>query len=148
FDPCLQGASDTATLQNIINYVRGTDLPTCRNRTVGMCSNGTAFSNTPCGSNSDCTTAPYTTCTQNVWKLGDIVYSTPQVQTDYKYCSDGSSFNTQLCSQDSDCTLGAYTSCQKKQSIIYVGGNDGMLHAFQTGILTTSGLNASQTQVA
>ena len=27
-----------------------------------------------------------TTCTKNVWKLGDIVYSTPQVQANYKYC--------------------------------------------------------------
>jgi type IV pilus assembly protein PilY1 len=152
FDPCLQVSStnpnwQTLTLQNLINYVRGTDLPTCRNRTVGLCSNGTAFNNTACMSNSDCTTSPYTTCTQNVWKLGDIVYSTPQVQADYKYCSNGTSYNGVLCSQDSDCTLGAYTSCQKKQSVIFVGANDGMLHAFQTGVLSTAGLNASQSQV-
>jgi hypothetical protein len=152
FDPCLQVSStnpnwQTLTLQNLINYVRGTDLPTCRNRTVGLCSNGTAFNNTACMSNSDCTTSPYTTCTQNVWKLGDIVYSTPQVQADYKYCSNGTSYNSQPCSQDSDCTLGAYTSCQKKQSVIFVGANDGMLHAFQTGVLSTAGLNASLSQV-
>jgi type IV pilus assembly protein PilY1 len=140
FDPCLQGSSDTATLQNLINYVIGTDLPNCRNRTVGLCSNGS-----PCSSASDCSSG---VCTQNVWKLGDIVYSTPQVQADYKYCSNGASFNTQLCTQDSDCgTTGSFTSCQKKQSVIFVGANDGMLHAFQTGTLSTAGLNSAQYQV-
>ncbi len=140
FDPCLQGSSDIATLQNLINYVRGTDLPNCRNRTVGLCSNGA-----PCSSPSDCSSG---VCTQNVWKLGDIVYSTPQVQADYKYCSNGASFNTQLCTQDSDCgTTGSFTSCRKKQSVIFVGANDGMLHAFQTGTLSSAGLSAAQYQV-
>ncbi len=183
FDPCLQASSSnpnwqTLTLQNLINYVRGTDiinnfcsngtsfnntpchsnsdcttspyttcatLNSCRNRTVGLCSSGTAFSNTPCNSNGDCATAPYNTCRQNVWKMGDIVYSTPQVQADYKYCFDGASFSTQLCSQNSDCATGA--SCQKKQSVVFVGANDGMLHAFQTGVLTNQGLNSSAGQV-
>jgi hypothetical protein len=147
FDPCLQGSSGTVTLQNLINYVRGTDLATCRNRTAGLCSNGTAFNNTPCGTNSDCTGSSYSTCTKNVWKLGDIVYSTPRVQTDYKYCYNGSLFNTQLCSQNSDCTTGAYTTCQKKESVVFVGANDGMLHAFKTGILSTQGMNATQHQI-
>ncbi|MGA2936672.1 MAG: hypothetical protein ABSF52_06170 [Syntrophobacteraceae bacterium] len=174
-DPCLTGSSNTATLQNLINYVSGTDIATCstsatanvggicssdagcggvagacqacRNRTFGLCSNGTAFNNTPCASNSDCTTSPYTTCTQNVWKLGDIVYSTPQVQTNYSYCYNGTSFNTQACTQNSQCTTGAYTTCQQKQNVIFVGANDGMLHAFQTGVLSTAGLNAANYQI-
>ena len=179
FDPCLQppGTSNTAILQNLINYVRGTDitnnycsngtsfnstpchsnsdctsgsyttcatLSSCKSRTVGLCSNGTAFNNTACNSNGDCTTAPYTTCTENVWKLGDIVYSTPQVQADYSYCYNGTSFNTQRCYQNSDCTSGAYTTCQKEESVVFVGANDGMLHAFQTGTLTNAGLNPSK----
>ena len=119
----------------------------CRSRTVGICSNGTALNNIPCNSNSDCTTAPYTTCTKDVWKLGDIVYSTPQVQADYSYCYNGTSYNSQLCSHNSDCTTGAFTACQKKQSVVFVGANDGMLHAFQTGTLTTQGLNSAQTQI-
>ena len=180
FDPCLQppGTSNKAILQNLINYVQGTDITnnfcsngtsfnstpcnsnsdcktapyttcatysSCRSRTVGLCSNGTAFNNIPCNSSSDCT-APYGTCTQNVWKLGDIVYSTPQVKSDYMYCSNGTSFNNTPCSQNSDCS-GAYSSCQKKQSVIFVGANDGMLHAFQTGVLTNQGLDPSQSQV-
>ncbi len=147
FATCLQGSSNTATLQNLINYVSGIDLPNCRSRTVGLCSNGTSFSNTACASSSDCTTSPYNTCTHNVWKLGDIVYSTPRVQTDYKYCSNGTSFSSQACSEDSDCTSQTYNTCQKEESIVFVGANDGMLHAFQTGILTTQGMNTAQHQV-
>ncbi len=70
---CLQGTSDAQTLQNLISYVRGIDIyscsasaktniggaclsdadcgnvagacqAACRNRTLGLCSNGTAFS--------------------------------------------------------------------------------------------------------
>ena len=36
---------------------------------------------------------------------------------------------------------------QQKESIIFVGANDGMLHAFKTGILTTSGMNPTNHQV-
>ncbi|MGA3113821.1 MAG: hypothetical protein ABSF90_05230 [Syntrophobacteraceae bacterium] len=144
FDPCLQGSSDAATLQNLINYVRGTDLPTCRNRTGGLCSSASGITTSPCNSNPDCGNG--SVCTQNVWKLGDIVYSTPQVQADYKFCYDGSSFSTQSCSFDSDCSSG--DTCQKKESVVFVGANDGMLHAFRTGILSTAGLDASKFQVA
>ena len=80
--------------------------------------------------------------------MGDIVYSTPQVQADYLYCYNGSSFSTQSCAKDSDCTTGAYTTCQKKQSVVFVGANDGMLHAFQTGVISTAGLDSSKHQVA
>ncbi len=124
----------------------------CRNRTVGFCSNGTSFNNTPCAKNADCSGTSYPTCTQNVWKLGDIVYSTPKVQTNYSYCSTPgtTTFSSQACSKDSDCTTSPYTgtgSCQQKESIIFVGANDGMLHAFKTGILTTSGMNPTNHQV-
>jgi len=147
FTSCLQGSSGTATMNNLINYVMGVDLPGCRSRTVGLCSNGTSLSNAPCVTNSDCTGSGYGSCSQNVWKLGDIVYSTPQIKSDYKYCSNGSSFNTQACSQDADCTSQAYNSCQKAFSVVFVGANDGMLHAFQTGVLTTQGLDPSQHQI-
>ena len=119
----------------------------CKSRTLGLCSDGAGnFSNTPCGSSGDCTTSPYTTCIHNTWKLGDIVYSTPRVQADYKYCYNGSTYSTQVCSQDTDCTSG--NTCQKKESVVYVGANDGMLHAFQTGSVTTAGLDPTQFQVA
>ena len=181
FDSCLQppGTSNTAILDNLINYVRGTDitntycsnaagtsfsttpcsptnpcttapyttcstLSSCRSRTVGLCSNGT-----PCNSNSDCTSG---SCTENVWKMGDIIYSTPKVQANYSYCYNGSAFNTTPCSLingNNDCSnSGAYNVCQMKQSVVFVGANDGMLHAFQTGVISTTGLNSSNFQVA
>lgn len=147
FDACLQVSStnsnwQTLTLQNLVSYVRGTDITNCRNRTVGLCSD-----NSPCNTDSDCKSG---SCTKNVWKLGDIVYSSPRVEADYTYCynSTTSTFNSTHCSADSDCTSGGFTSCQKKESMIYVGANDGMLHAFKTGILSTTGLNTSDHQVA
>jgi type IV pilus assembly protein PilY1 len=150
FNSCLQVAStnsnwQTLTLQNLINYVTGVDISGCRNRTVGLCSNGTSFSNTPCESNGDCA-APYSTCTTNVWKLGDIVYSSPKVQSDYMYCSDttGTNFSTQVCTtatEATNCTNPSYPLCSKKESIVYVGANDGMLHAFKTGVLNTTNLS-------
>jgi hypothetical protein len=171
FDACLQGSSDTVTRQNLINYVRGVDIANsycsngpsfnsqvctrdsdcktgsyttckalpCKSRTVSFCSNGT-----PCTKNSDCPSGG--SCTPNVWKMGDVVYSSPKVQADYKYCSDGSSFSSpaQACSWDIDCTTGSYTHCTKKESLVFVGANDGMLHAFKTGILSTAGLDSSK----
>jgi type IV pilus assembly protein PilY1 len=168
FDPCLNGS-----LQNLINYVRGTDIKycsngssfnyqscnqnsdcttgqfttcvnACRNRTAGLCYNGTSFSSTPCTTNSDCSSTSYPTCTQNVWKLGDIVYSTPKVQIGYQYCSNGTTFGAK-CTQNSDCPSG-YT-CQAKESVVFVGANDGMLHAIKTGVLTTNGMDPTKHQV-
>ncbi|MFZ2446758.1 MAG: hypothetical protein WAW37_10400 [Syntrophobacteraceae bacterium] len=147
-DPCLAGANDTATLRNLINYVRGDDsFATCRKRTVGLCSNGTDLNGQPCAVNGDCTISGFSVCQQGVWKLGDIVYSTPKVQTDYKYCSNGSVFNDVSCLSDADCTSAPYSSCQKKENVIFVGANDGMLHAFKSGIESNVGLNAGNHEV-
>ncbi len=62
-------------VNNLIEYVRGKDFPGCRSRTID----------------------------NKVWKLGDIIYSTPTI-VDY----------------------GNY-------SVAFVGANDGMLHAFRVG---------------
>ncbi len=116
----------------------------CRNRTVGLCTNGTDFSNIPCDSNSDCNG---TTCVKNVWKFGDIVYSTPKVQMDYMYCSDGTNFITPavFCTSDANCATG--NVCKKKESVAFVGSNDGMLHAIKTGILTNQGVDTASHEV-
>ena len=83
--PSYLGSSNQAT--NLINYIRGTDLTTgARSRTVTQ--NGVS----------------------GVWKLGDIVYSSPSVM------------------QAVD-----YTDASKTYNVIFVGANDGMLHAFLLG---------------
>ncbi|UOD34523.1 hypothetical protein DSN97_10260 [Deferribacteraceae bacterium V6Fe1] len=83
--------SSTAFPKNIsaddlIDYVRGNDISGCRNRDTG---NG-------------------------IWKLGDIVYSTPQI-TEYA-----------------------------DYAMVFTGSNDGMLHAFRAGKISASGLGPYQ----
>ncbi len=77
----LEAANDTEA-QKIIAYIRGEEVYGARSRLVKG----------------------------KVWKLSDIIYSTPQV-VDYD-----------------------------DYSVVYVGANDGMLHAFRLGKLTFSGL--------
>ena len=72
FDACL-GNDNSTRRTNLINYVRGTDTENttinrkCRNRT--FTADGHSYT----------------------WKLGDIVYSTPQDVIDYKFCYDSTS---------------------------------------------------------
>jgi type IV pilus assembly protein PilY1 len=82
--PSYLGSSNQST--NLINYIRGTDLSGARSRSVVQ--NGVS----------------------GVWKLGDIVYSSPSVM------------------QAVD-----YTDASKTYNVIFVGANDGMLHAFLLG---------------
>ncbi len=86
FPGCL-GTSLSAAYSNLVAYIRGEDVSSCRRRTVGG---------------------------GNIWKLGDIVYSTPLL-VDYN-----------------------------DYSMLYVGANDGMLHAFRAGKLRTDGLGPDQ----
>ncbi|PID78268.1 MAG: hypothetical protein CSA18_02340 [Deltaproteobacteria bacterium] len=78
-------SSGSPDYKKLINYVKGEDFSGTRSR---------ATSNLP---------------TPNIWKLGDIAYSSPAVVNYDDY------------------------------SIIYVGSNDGMLHAFRTGFVKKNG---------
>ncbi len=66
-----------------------------------------------------------TETTIDTWRLGDIVYSTPTVvgrpAERYNLLYDDASY-TEL-----------YQTYQNRRQMIYVGGNDGMLHAFNGG---------------
>ena len=106
-------AADAAEATKIVNYVAGTDQTGYRGRTVTI--NGTA----------------------GVWKLGDIIDSTPRAQT-------SSPLNTyHLASPNgySDASYKAFintttgTAPYKSRGMAYVGANDGMLHAFNMGVL-------------
>ncbi len=85
FPPCLTSAGDP--YENLIQFVRGQHIENCRDRRVDDAG--------------------------NVWKLGDIVYSTPAI-VDYG-----------------------------KFGMVFVGANDGMLHAFRIGALRSDGLSTS-----
>ena len=111
-------ADDNCTRRkNLINYVRGTDAKnfgrdrSCRKRT--FTDGGQSYT----------------------WKLGDIVYSTPKDVINYMFCYDSTHGfdNNATCTQNKDCPTGKL--CKKKESVIFTGANDGMLHAFKTGII-------------
>ncbi|MBF0517031.1 MAG: hypothetical protein HQK97_07930 [Nitrospirae bacterium] len=92
----------TASLNDIIDYTRGVDKSGLRNRT----------------------TANLGSSTTSVWKLGDIIYSTPVLN---QYSPDSSNGNADYWAA-------------------FVGANDGMLHAFKAGKLSSTGLGAGEIQ--
>lgn len=110
-------ASTQAEADNIISFTRGTDLGEgYRSRTVTI------------GSSS------------GVWKLGDIISSTPRLQSSVRQ----NSYNLGAPSGYSDFSYGddrskkgyIYTDSYKGRGMVYVGANDGMLHAFKLGTLS------------
>jgi len=129
FQSWLNAVDETEASQTI-NYVRGNDK---------FCT-GTA---TTCSSDTDCTSpatcdTPYrsrtvkldsTSTTANVWKLGDIVNSTPKIASWVKLNGYDGAY--------SDTTYKDYTNTTgyKGRGMVFVGSNDGMLHAFNLGLL-------------
>lgn len=105
-------ATDLTEAQKIISYIRGTDNTTdsYRDRTVTV---GTET---------------------NVWKLGDIITSTARVAGNtalntYHFLAPGGY---------GDLTYATFvnTTDYKNRGMVYVGANDGMLHAFELGKVT------------
>jgi methionine-rich copper-binding protein CopC len=109
------GGSSTEAVR-IIKYMRGIDDPadsTLRNRTVHY---GTTTTDPAKG--------------VGVWKLGDIINSTPKIQSDkplsgYHLDYGDTTYDDFINSDD-------YTN----RGMVYVGANDGMLHAFRLGKIT------------
>ena len=87
--------------EDLINFIRGEEVEGHRDRNVTI--NGTEY----------------------VWKLGDIVYSTPTVVG-----KPMEMYNLYY----SDVSYSEYYNLWKNRGItVYVGANDGMLHAFKAG---------------
>lgn len=88
---------------NIINWIRGQEIAGLRNRTIDYNQDGT----------------------QEVWRLADIVHSTPVVvgrPSEVYYSRYG------------DDTYADYMTAKfNRRQVVYVGSNDGMLHAFNAG---------------
>jgi len=106
----LQAAS-VSEAEDIINYTHGIDIAGYRNRTATI----SAIDGTP-----------------RVWKLGDIVSSTPKGQTPLKLNDYDTAYN------DSTYKEFINSDIYKDRGMVYVGGNDGMLHAFRLGKLEFS----------
>jgi type IV pilus assembly protein PilY1 len=98
--PYLRAADDSEAAR-IISYIRGEEFPEFRKRTVR--SNGT----------------------EQVWKLGDIVHSTPAVS--YYPMENYHLVN-------GDAAYGEFFTRWKERPLtIFAGANDGMIHAFAGG---------------
>lgn len=87
FPECLRNGSNP-DYDKLIRFIRGEEISECRTRDTGS----------------------------GIWKLGDIIYSTPQT----------------------------FSYDDKGYSVTYVAGNDGMLHAFHAGYISNQGLATNQ----
>jgi Tfp pilus tip-associated adhesin PilY1 len=108
--------SSTSAATDIIKYARGLDADAAyRSRTVDY--------TTTCGGS----LAKYT----RVWKLGDIIDSTPKIMTEVRL----NTYNLTAPGGYADASYGAYIASTDYQArgVSFVGANDGMLHAFKTG---------------
>jgi len=102
--PYLRAGAAPYTADNIINFVRGDEIAGLRTRMLEV----------PIGSG-----------TYKVWKLGDPIHSTPTIvaapRTNYDLIYGDSSYTA------------FFTRWKDRREVVYVGANDGMLHAFNGG---------------
>ncbi len=90
-------AANSAEAANIIKYIQGEDIPGYRPRTIDG----------------------------KVWKLGDIIYSSPT-----PVGTPGENYDRLY--MDISYT-GFYRTYKDRRTVVYAGANDGMLHAFNGG---------------
>ena len=137
--PYLQATTNDQSKQ-LMKYVHGFDFPDdslIRNRTVKKGLHPTG----------DFGSADYEADAEDrgigVWKLGDIISSTPRIQSTAKL----NGYSLPPPSGYSDVSYSSYigSSDYKNRGTVYVGANDGMLHAFNFGLLNVS---ASENQKA
>lgn len=96
--------SGSSDAMNLINFIRGDEVTGLRTRMLEV----------PVGSGS-----------YKVWRLGDPIHSTPTVVAAPKSRYD-------LAYGDPSYTA-FYTKYRTRRQVVYVGANDGMLHAFNGG---------------
>jgi type IV pilus assembly protein PilY1 len=132
----LQASSD-AEAQNIIKFAQGYDH-TNHGSTTGTFS-GTIDSNIPRNRTVQINNVKKT------WKLGDIITSTPRIQSFNKlnnfHLDSPAGYGDMTYADDSTGAGYANSSAYKARGMAYAGANDGMLHAFKLGTLniTSSG---------
>ncbi|MBT0665626.1 Ig-like domain-containing protein [Geobacter pelophilus] len=126
----LQAANQTVA-QDIVKYVSGEDLAGARSRTVTIktCSNNRVKN---CSLDSECSPG---TCvnSSSVWRLGDIVSSTPKLVSSIRMNNYSLAAPTGYA--DNSYAAFAASTTYKQRGMVFVGANDGMLHAFKLGIL-------------
>lgn len=97
------GTPNGFSIDNLVRYVRGEEIVGLRSRTIDFNNSGT----------------------RKPWRLGDIVHSSPIVVG-----APSENFDRQF----GDNTYTAFRQqYEGRRQVAYVGGNDGMLHAFNAG---------------
>lgn len=118
-------AVDITEAEKIINYIHGIDQSGYRNRTV---------------------TIPSYDSTPRVWKLGDIISSTPKLQSWVPL----NNYHLLAPYGYGDSTYQKFVESKnyKNRGMVYVGSNSGMLHAFKLGLLEIINNPSDQNQKA
>ncbi len=111
--------ADSATAANVVNFVRGVEgISGLRNRTIDYDNDGI----------------------DEVWRLGDIIHSSPTIVG-----PPADNFDATY----GDNTYANYKSIHaKRRQVAYVGGNDGMLHAFNMGFYDATNTRFKLTETA
>lgn len=118
--------ADDATATNVMKYIYGYDISGFRKRSVNGYTSTVPTANPATG--------------LGVWKLGDVITSTPRVQSDrpqngYHLDYGDATYESYVTSKD----YGA-------RGMVYVGANDGALHAISLGKVSklTGGFNQAR----
>ena len=90
-------------VNSVVNYVRGQEQPGTRSRTIDFDGDGL----------------------EDIWRLGDIVHSTPRL-----VAAPDSRFDAHY--NDSSYRI-FRTQYLSRRHVLYVGANDGLIHAFNSG---------------
>lgn len=85
---------------------------------------------------------------KNVWKLGDIIASTPRIQSFNKlnnfHLESPAGYGDLTYADDSTKKGFANSAAYKSRGMAYAGANDGMLHAFKLGSLAIVGSGSTK----
>jgi len=114
-------ALDASEAQQITSYVTGEDSPSYRNRTIAIPKD----------------IIPGVGPATHVWKLGDIISSTPQLQS--SVALGGYHLPSPTGYNDASYRGFINSNGYQNRGMVYVGANDGMLHAFNLGKINAGG---------
>ncbi|MBF0190701.1 MAG: hypothetical protein HQL99_06060 [Magnetococcales bacterium] len=114
-------AANATEASQIVRHIRGEELAGLRSRTVD-----------------------YDGAGPKVWRLGDIIHSTPVA-----VAAPGEKYGVRHDTLHGDTSFRAFrTRYAKRRQVIYVGANDGLLHAFNAGFWNETDKSFQTTQEA
>ncbi|MBF0185041.1 MAG: hypothetical protein HQM06_11725 [Magnetococcales bacterium] len=113
-------ATSSTEASNIVNFIRGQEISGFRSRTIDYNNSGTL----------------------KVWRLGDIVHSTPVA-----VAAPGETYGSRYDQLYRDSSYATFRNqYAKRRQVVYVGANDGLLHAFNSGFWNESSKSFATTQ--